>query len=91
VSADEAVVLSIFDDDGTPGVYLADGKRENGPVSMEEVTGFVQEGLQSQKKYVIIKSDKNVTSGFMEDVARAAADTEGGDDLQFFVAVQDKR
>lgn len=38
VSADEAVVLSIFDDDGTPGVYLADGKKENGPAGMPEVT-----------------------------------------------------
>jgi biopolymer transport protein ExbD len=88
VPAEDAVILSIFDDDGTPGVYLADGKKENGPAGMADVTAHV---FSSKKKYVIIKADRKVASGFMEEVARAAAEAEGGEELQFFVAVQDKK
>jgi biopolymer transport protein ExbD/biopolymer transport protein TolR len=87
VDAKDACILSVFDDDGTPGVYLADGKRENGPVPTEQVTRYVQD---EKKRYVIIKSDRKVPSGFVEEVARAAAEAEGGEDLEFFIAVQDK-
>lgn len=87
VSTDEACTLTIFDDDGTPGVYLADAKRENGPVATEQVTRFVQE---QKKRFVIIKADRKVPSGFVEEIARAAAESEGGEDLEFFIAVQDK-
>jgi biopolymer transport protein ExbD/biopolymer transport protein TolR len=86
VSADESCILSVFDDDGTPGIYLADGKREDGPVPPEQVTQFVQ---QQKKRFVIIKADRKVPSGFVEEVARAAAEADI-DDLEFFVAVQDK-
>jgi biopolymer transport protein TolR len=87
VSTDEAVTLTIFDDQGTPGVYLADGKRENGPVPTEQITPYVQ---SAKKRYVIIKSDRKIPSGFVEEVARAAAEADGGDELEFFIAVQDK-
>lgn len=86
VSADESCILSIFDDNGVPGVYLSDSKRENGPVATEQVTPYVN---SHRKKYVIIKADRKVPSGFVEEVARAAAEAEI-EDLQFFVAVQDK-
>ena len=86
VSSDESCILSIYDDDGTPGVYLADAERKNGPVATEQVTPYVN---QNKKKYVIIKADRSVPSGFVEEVARAAAEAEI-EDLQFFVAVQDK-
>ena len=87
VSADESCILSIFDDSGTPGVYLADGKREGAPVAVAEVTAYVQ---QRRKRNVIIKADRKVPSGFVEEVARAANEAEI-EDLQFFVAVQDKK
>ena len=87
VNADEACILTIFDDGGTPGVYLADSKRENGPVPTEQVTPYVE---SQRKRYVIIKADRKVPSGFVEEVARAAAESEGGETIEYFVAVQDK-
>lgn len=87
VTADEACILSIFDDQGTPGVYLADAKRENGPVPTDNVTAYV---VSQKKPYVIIKADRKVPSGFVEEVARAAAEADI-EDLKFFVAVQDKK
>jgi biopolymer transport protein ExbD len=87
VPSEDACILSIFDDDGTPGVYLADSERKNGPVAVEQVTPYV---VEKRKKIVIIKADRKVPSGFVEEVARKAneADIE---DLQFFVAVQDRK
>lgn len=87
VTADDACIVSIFDDQGTPGVYLADAKRENGPVPPDQVTAYVQ---NQRKPYVIIKADRKVPSGFVEEVARAAAEAEI-EDLKFFVAVQDRK
>jgi biopolymer transport protein ExbD len=87
VPSEDACILSIFDDEGTPGVYLSDMERKGGPVPPEQVTPYV---LEKRKKIVIIKSDRKVPSGFVEEVARRAneADIE---DLQFFVAVQDRK
>lgn len=87
VASEDACILSIFDDDGTPGVYLSDMERKNGPVAPEQVTGFVTD---SKKRNVIIKADKKVPSGFVEEVARRAAEADI-EDLAFYVAVQDRK
>ncbi len=87
VATEDAAVLTIFDDDGAPGVYLADAERKNGPVPTEQVTEYIN---AQKKHYVIIKADRKVPSGFVEEVAKAAAEADTGTDLQFFVAVQDK-
>ena len=64
------------------------------PVALEEVTSYVLNGISEQKKTVIIKADRDIPSGVVEDVARAAADadanagTESG--LQYFVGVIEK-
>jgi biopolymer transport protein ExbD len=87
VASEDACILSIFDDDGTPGVYLSDMERKNGPVAPEQVTAYVQE---RKKRIVIIKSDRKVPSGFVEEVARKANESEI-EDLTFYVAVQDRK
>lgn len=86
VKSDEACILTIFDDSGTPSLYLTDAERTGSPVPPEAVTAHVQ---QQRKKNVIIKADRKVPSGFVEEVARRAAEAEI-EDLKFFVAVQDR-
>lgn len=94
VSVKDAVVVTIFKTDSDPEIYLSNGKKENGPVALEEVTSYVLNGISEQKKTVIIKADRDIPSGVVEDVARAAADadpnagTESG--LQYFVGVIEK-
>ncbi|MCA9079805.1 MAG: biopolymer transporter ExbD [Planctomycetaceae bacterium] len=94
VSVKDSVVLSIFKTDADPEIYLSNGKKENGPVSLEEVTTYVREGLAEQKRTLIIKADRDIPSGFVEDVARAAseADENAGTEeaMQYFVGVIDK-
>jgi biopolymer transport protein ExbD len=87
VASEDACVLSIFNDDGTPAVYLADMERKNGPVAPELVTSYVTE---KRKRNVIIKADTKVPSGFVEEVARRAAESEI-EELTFYVAVQDRK
>lgn len=86
VNTQEAAIITIFHSEDTPEIYLADGVRENGPVDVSEVGTYVMNGGH---KTVIIKADRDVPSGFVEDVARAA--NEGGEDLLFFVGIEDKQ
>jgi biopolymer transport protein ExbD/biopolymer transport protein TolR len=86
VDTQKAAVITIFSGEDAPEIFLADGVRENGPVDVSEVGAYVQS--QGQKT-VIIKADRDVPSGFVEDVARAA--NESGEDLMFFVGVEDKQ
>lgn len=88
VGTKSATVMTILMSNGTPEVFLSDGRRENGPATLAEVTAYVAQGLQAeQKSKVIIKADQDVPSGFVEEVARAANEVEGIE--QFFVGVQD--
>lgn len=86
VDTQKATVITIFNSEGEPEIFLADGVRDNGPVDVAEVGPYVES--QGQKT-VIIKADRDVPSGFVEDVARAA--NESGEDLMFFVGVADKQ
>ena len=86
VNTQEATTITIFHNEPAPEIFLADGVRENGPVNVSEVGAYVQsEGF----KTVIIKADRDVPSGFVEEVARAA--NESGEELMFFVGVEDKQ
>jgi biopolymer transport protein ExbD len=87
VPTKEATVMTILMTNGSPEVYLSDGRRENGPASLAEVTAYILAGLQSDRRKVILKADQDVPSGFVEEVARAANEVEGIE--QFFVGVQD--
>lgn len=81
-------VISIFNSEGQPEIYLADGERSNGPVAVGDVVAYVQAGVAEQKTNVIIKADRDIPSGIVEEVARAAAEVEGVSG--FFVGVEDK-
>ena len=90
VSTDSAVVITIVTRDETPEIYLSDGPTGS-PAQLSEVSPYVQSSLASEgsSKTVIIKADRELPSGFVEEVARAA--NEGGEDLTFYVGVQDKK
>jgi biopolymer transport protein TolR len=83
---DKATIISIWYDDDTPEVYLADA-RTGSPATMSEITAYVAEGISQQRTRVLIKADRETPSGFVEEVARAAGRAEGVQG--FFVAVKD--
>jgi len=89
VTKDNSTIISIFNKEGEPETYLADGEMVNGPASMAEVTQYVNEGVNQGKLNIIIKADRDVPSGFVEEVARAANEVET-DELKFYVGVEDK-
>jgi biopolymer transport protein ExbD len=72
-----SINLTIFKSETGPELFLSSGKRENGPVEVEAVTAYVQEGVSAGNNLVVIKADREVASGFVEDVARAASKVEG--------------
>lgn len=89
IQTSKSSTITIFNTDGEPEIYLSDGTKENGPVTPEEVTSFVQQGVGAGKLNVIIKADTDLPSGFVEEVARAANEVEA--ELKFYVGVMDKQ
>jgi biopolymer transport protein ExbD len=90
VNSRESVVLTIFKTEGEPQVYLSNGKKENGPASLSEVTNYVREGVVREKRNVIILSDTEVPSGFVEEVALAASEA-SEEELRYFTGVLVKK
>jgi len=90
VNRKESVVLTIFKSDDAPQVYLSDGKKENGPASMADVTAYVRDGVLQEKRTVIILSDTEVPAGFVEEVALAASEA-SETELQYFTGVLQKK
>jgi biopolymer transport protein ExbD len=90
VNRKESVVLTIFKSDDAPQVYLSDGKKENGPASMADVTAYVRDGVLQEKRTVIILSDTEVPAGFVEEVALAASEA-SETELQYFTGVLEKK
>ncbi|MEW4488115.1 biopolymer transporter ExbD [Thalassoglobus sp. JC818] len=90
IALSKSTVLTIFNTDGEPEIYLSDGTKENGPVTPEEVTAYVNAGIPEGKLNVIIKADSELPSGYVEEVARAANNTENEAELKFYVGVMDK-
>lgn len=90
VNRKESVVLTIFKSEDAPQVYLSDGKKENGPASMADVTSYVRDGVLQEKRTVIILSDTEVPAGFVEEVALAASEASESE-LQYFTGVLEKK
>ncbi len=90
VSTDTAVVITIVTKDDNPEIYLSDGPTGS-PAQLSEVAAYVQAGMNADKavKTVIIKADRELPSGYVEEVARAANEAEGVE--KFYVGVQDKQ
>ncbi|RLS53875.1 MAG: biopolymer transporter ExbD [Planctomycetota bacterium] len=87
VNTKTSVTLSIFRTDGSDGeVYLSEGTMENGPASMAEVTQYVRQAIQDDRKTVILMCDQGVSSGFVEEVALAASEA-SEEELLYFTGV----
>ena len=87
VSMDMAVVLTIATSDGEPRIYLGDGVKD-APVGIGDVAAYVDEHVKGGKSLLVIKADRELPSGFVEEVARAANEVEGI--TKFYVAVKNK-
>jgi biopolymer transport protein ExbD len=90
VNSKESVVLTIFKADKDPQVYLSNGKKENGPATLVEVTNYVREAVLREKRNVIILSDLEVPSGFVEEVALAASEA-SEEELRYYTGVLEKK
>lgn len=91
VPLEDAVVMSILTTGGEPQIVQGD-KPSGTPMQLAEVGGYVSAELQAGKHTIIIKADRDIPSGFVEEVARAASEAAPEDmELQFFVGVQDKQ
>lgn len=80
-------VVTVFNSTQDPEIYLSDGTKTNGPVTLAEVTSFARESSDQGKTTMVIKADRETPSGFVEEVARAAGEAEGI--KEFFVGVRD--
>ena len=71
VVADNSTVITLLAADGVPSIKLGDGP--GAPEgTLEQVATYVSDGVAAQKTSLIIKADRDLPSGFVEDVARAA-------------------
>lgn len=91
VPLEDAIVISIFKTGDEPQI-VAGADPDKPTLLPAEVGGYVAEGIQSGKTTVIIKADRDIASGFVEEVARSANEVApDGTELSFFVGVQDKQ
>lgn len=90
VESDDAVVLTIDVIDDTPSVYLSE-KVEGSPVSLPEVTAYVQSRISPTRNIIILKADRDVPAGFVQDVARAANEVSVDYELIYYTAVDYKK
>ena len=91
VSTESATVITVVSRDGRPEIYL-DERPTGRPAALNEIPAYVQQGVDDPsgaRRTVIIKADRQLPSGFIEQIARAANQVEGVE--QFYVGVQDQR
>lgn len=84
----KGIVMTVYHTEGGPELYLADGKGKNGVAQLTDIPGYVREQMDNGHNIILIKADKAVASGFVEDVARAASQVEGIE--RYLVGVMDK-
>jgi biopolymer transport protein ExbD len=87
MDVNRTAVVTVFNEPQAPEIFLSDGTRTNGPVTLAEVTSFARESVDQGKSTMVIKADRETPSGFVEEVARAAGEVEGV--KEFFVGVRD--
>jgi biopolymer transport protein TolR len=87
--ANEAIMITVLAEPGGGAGRILLGDNSGDEVTnMELVKAYVQEGVNDQKKLVIIKADRDVNHGKVSEVLKALADME---EIQFAVGVQDIR
>ncbi len=86
VEASNATFVTILANEGGLGrVLLGDGADGEEVVSMDRVTRYVQQGLIEGRDLCIVKAERDVTEGRVQDVLRAVGEIE---DMRFAVGVQ---
>jgi biopolymer transport protein ExbD len=91
VMQDKSTIITIFNTNNIPEVYLSNEEKKNGPADMAAVTAYVQEGVAANRLNVIIKADRDTPSGFVDEVARAANEVQtAGEELKFYIGVIDR-
>jgi biopolymer transport protein ExbD len=83
VDARGATTVRIEAGDPAPRILL--DKRES---TVDDVRSFVEEGMQRGHSLVVIKADREVPHGFVQQVTRAVNTVEG---VKFSIGVQDKK
>ena len=77
----QATVITLLAEDGNPVILFGDDL--SAPQGMQEsVAQYVSDGVAQQKTTVVIKADKDLPSGFVEDISRAA-NVEGVGEMYF--------
>ena len=71
VNEKQAVLLTLLQDEGEPVIRLGDGP--TAPIGeMSEVASHIERGVAEQKVNVVIKADRDLPAGFVEQVVKEA-------------------
>lgn len=71
---------------GPPLILLGDGR---GPESaIDGIRPYVEQSFREGRKHVIIKAERDIPHGFVQQVARAISQVQG---IRFNIGVQEKR
>ncbi|QDT91834.1 ExbD/TolR family protein [Gimesia algae] len=84
------IVLVHNDGNGLNGQSVVEMKEAGGTteVSLEELTARVRERVQSGVMDVIIKADRGVPHGFVQEVTRAVTEVDG---VKFYIGIEEKK
>ncbi len=88
VPAGNATIVTIrrTEAGGPPAILLGDGR---GPeTDLAGLKSYVEESLQKTKRHVIIKAERDIPHGFVQEVTKVVNDVEG---TIFNIGVQDKK
>ncbi|MBN72361.1 MAG: hypothetical protein CME32_24155 [Gimesia sp.] len=84
------IVLVHNDGNGLNGQSVVEIKESGGAteVTLDELTARVRERVQGGVMDVIIKADRNVPHGFVQEVTRAVTDVDG---VKFYIGIEEKK
>ncbi|WP_437191927.1 ExbD/TolR family protein [Planctomicrobium sp. SH527] len=88
IAVDQSLVINVYQTDDSPEIYLSSGRQENGPVDYDSLRSFIRTGINEGRTNVIIKADRNIPSGFVEEVSKVIAEVDP--DLKFYLGVIDR-
>lgn len=71
---------------GPPIIILGDGRGPEG--NLDSVRSYVEQGLRENRTHVIIKAERDIPTGFVQQVAKSATQVEG---VRLNIGVQEKR
>ncbi len=85
VDSQNAVIISILMQNERPKIVCADG--DGSEATLDEVTRYTSDEIGAGKERVIIKADRAVPYGTLQEVAQAVQ--EEVQDIKFYVGVND--